>query len=108
MTRTRLFLAGLFAGPALACADVPPADTAASAPGTAPRFDCSRVDADIAHAQEARRVALEQGESAWKAVVPFVVLARKASSKSAAGEADKRLAELRQQARQQGCGGHVG
>lgn len=108
MTRTRLFITCLFAWPALACADASHADAAARAPGIAPVFDCTRVGAEIARADEAKRVALEQGENAWKAVVPFVVLARKASSKTAAGEADKKLAELRQHAQQQGCGDHVG
>ena len=44
-----------------------------------------------------RRQAVEDSGNAWKAVVPFVVLARKAGARSALDEADKRLAELRSQ-----------
>jgi hypothetical protein len=95
MTRTRLIISCLFTWPVLACASA------------AQGFDCSRVGAEIARAEEARRAALEQGESAWKAVVPLVVLARKASSKAAASDAERKLGELRQQAQQEGCVDHV-
>ena len=68
------------------------------ASATPPAADCNRIDSQIARTVEARRVAGEQSENAWKAVVPFVVLARKASANSALEEADKSLAALNAQA----------
>jgi hypothetical protein len=65
--------------------------------------DCTALDAEIARVEQARRAAIEQNDNAWKAVVPFVVLARKASAKSALEDADKRLAELKAQAQAQRC-----
>ena len=71
------------------------------ASATVPTTDCEQLNADIARVEQARRKAAEDNDNAWKAVVPFVVpfvvLARKASAKSAQGEADKRLAELKAQ-----------
>jgi hypothetical protein len=75
----------------------------AAEPATA--VDCTRLEADVARAEQARRAAVEQSDNAWKAVVPFVVLARKASAKSALEEADKTLAALKAQA-SQGCEAH--
>ncbi len=65
---------------------------------TPPPIDCDQIQAEIARTEQARRAAAEQSETAWKAVVPFAVLARKASAKSALADADKRLAELKAQA----------
>jgi hypothetical protein len=64
---------------------------------------CPRIAADAERAEKARKEAIEMGATAWKVVVPFAVLARKASSKAAADEADKQLAALRQQAAAEGC-----
>jgi hypothetical protein len=60
--------------------------------------DCEQLDAEMARAEQARRQAAEDSDNAWKAVVPFAVLARKARAKSAQDEADKRLAALKPQA----------
>ena len=84
MKRATWLLASLLAFPAFAT-ELPP-------------IDCTQLEAEIARAEEARRAALEQSETAWKAVVPFVVLARKAKAKSALDEADRKLAELKAQA----------
>ena len=73
----------------------------AAEPATA--IDCTQLDAEIVRIEQARRAAAEQSDNAWKAVVPFVVLARKVSAKSALEEADKRLAALRAQAASQRC-----
>jgi uncharacterized MAPEG superfamily protein len=66
----------------------------------APVADCEQLQAEIARVEQARRKAADDSDNAWKAVVPFVVLARKASAKGAVGDADKRLAELKAQATQ--------
>jgi hypothetical protein len=63
-----------------------------------PSADCDQLHAEIARTEQARRKAADDADNAWKAVVPFVVLARKAGARSALGEADKRLAELKPQA----------
>lgn len=64
---------------------------------SAPVADCEQMQAEVARVEQARRKAADDADNAWKAVVPFVVLARKASAKSAVDEADKRLAALKPQ-----------
>lgn len=81
------------------------AQTPAFGPRTLPATECAHVAGEIARTDEARRAAVEEGDNAWKAIVPFVVLARKASSKAALDEADKKLAELKAQSLRQGCAG---
>jgi hypothetical protein len=98
MTRSRPFIIAMSAWPLLAGANPASVDIAASAPPGITAYDCARFDSDIGRTEAARRDALEQSENAWKAVVPFVVLARKVSSKATVDEADKKLAELRLQA----------
>jgi hypothetical protein len=90
MSRSRWITAALCALPALPPLAAEPAPAAA----------CMQIEAEIARSQEARRAAVEQSDTAWKAVVPFVVLARKASAKSALDEAEKKLAALQAQAAQ--------
>jgi hypothetical protein len=68
--------------------------------------DCATVGAEIARSEEAKRVALEQKQDAWKVVVPFAVVARYAKGKAASSDADKRLAELNAQYARQGCARH--
>ena len=63
--------------------------------------DCARLGAEIARAEQARSVAAEQSGNAWKAVVPVVVIALKASGTAAFREADRTLADLT--ARAQPC-----
>jgi hypothetical protein len=65
--------------------------------------ECGQLDAQIASTEDARRTALDKQHDAWKAVVPFAVAARHASGKSAAAEAEQRLAELRAASARQGC-----
>ena len=72
----------------------------ASAAEPATALECTRLEAVVAPAEQARRAAVEQSDNAWKAVVPFVVLARKASARSALEEADRTLAALKAQASQ--------
>jgi hypothetical protein len=68
-----------------------------------PSEACLRIAADLERAQAARKEALDKGDTAWKTVLPFAVIARKASSKAAADEADKRIAALRRQADTESC-----
>lgn len=91
---------------ALAVAALAPwagAQTPSHGPRTLPVSDCMQLAAEIDRTDEARRNAVEEGDKAWKAIVPFVVLARKASSKAAADEADRKLADLKAQSLRQGC-----
>ena len=91
---------------ALALAALTPwagAQTPAHGPPMRPAADCAQLAAEIDRTDEARRTAVEEGDTAWKAIVPFVVLARKASSKAAVDEADKKLGDLKAQAQRQGC-----
>jgi hypothetical protein len=68
-----------------------------------PSEACLRIAADTERADKARKDAVEKGDTAWKTVLPFAVIARKASSKAALDEADKQLAELRQRSAAEGC-----
>lgn len=71
--------------------------SALAQPTPAPVADCKALGAEAARAEDARRAAQEDSDNAWKAVVPFVVLARKASAKAALDEAQKKLGELKPQ-----------
>jgi len=73
-----------------------------------PADSCPRIAEDIARTELQRKQAVEQGESAWKLVLPFAVLARKASSQSGIEAADRQLVVLRQRAGAEGCGGGAG
>ena len=76
----------------------------ASAAPAAPSDACLRIAADLEQVQQARQQAVEKGDNAWKTVLPFAVIARKAKSKAAVDEADQQLAALRRQAETEGCG----
>ena len=49
------------------------AQTPLHGPRTLPAGDCAQLATDIGRAEDARRAALDEGENAWKAIVPFVV-----------------------------------
>lgn len=85
------------ASKALAAALCVAALSALAQPAPAPLADCKALGAEAARAEDARRAAQDDSDNAWKAVVPFVVLARKASTKAALDEAQKKLAELKPQ-----------
>lgn len=80
-----------------ACASEPTARAPAAA------LDCTAMQDEIRAAREAQHVAEQQQHDAWKAVVPFAVLARYGQGKSAAEASAQRLAELEQQAALRGC-----
>lgn len=86
-----------FAALAPGCASTPAPPIAPSA------LDCGQIRAAIADAAKARRAATEKQQDAWKAVIPFAVVARYARGKSAVSEADAQLAQLERQSAKQGC-----
>jgi hypothetical protein len=105
MTRISLSVAALLAAVlAAGCAG----PVSAPPPVVAAASDCSAIGAEIARTDEARRDALQQQSEAWRAVVPFAVAARYAKARSAAGEADERLAALKDRSARLGCTGNGG
>lgn len=80
----------------------------AQAAAAAPADSCQGISDDIARTEQQRKEAVEKAETAWKLVVPFAVLARKASSKSAAEEAERQLVVLRKRAADEGCSAIAG
>jgi hypothetical protein len=94
ITTTSVLLAALLP----ACAPIPSAhDTQMAA------VDCSAIEAQIATAAQQQRAAAQKQHDAWKAVLPFAVMARYGQGKSAASESQQRLDELQQQAALRGC-----
>lgn len=65
--------------------------------------DCSQLSAEITKTEQMRRTALQKQKGAWKTIVPFVVVARYTSSKSAVEQADKQLDQLHTEFSAQGC-----
>jgi hypothetical protein len=112
MNRHSLVLSALVALLISGCASTPvaaPALAVTTASSTLPTaLGCVQLEGQIARAEEARRVADEKGQNAWKAVVPFAVAARYVSGKTAAAEAQEALDGLRTQSAQLGCAGHGG
>jgi len=110
MTNFTLNLASLMAAAAFAagCAGTPTAPGKAGVPPAglsagAASSDCRELSAGIAKAENARRAAQEREKDAWKAIVPFAVVARKAGGKADAEKAGKQLEQLRTEYRRQGC-----
>ena len=105
-TRTNLLVAPLALSTLLtACAGAPTASTTsavASSTALSP-LDCSALRAEIQRTEAVRGEALQKEHDAWKAVVPFAVAARYASSKSAVGDADQTLAALRTEHDRRNC-----
>jgi hypothetical protein len=82
----------------MACAQTPaPPATQVAA------LDCASLASELHAAAESQRVAEQQQQDAWKAVVPFAVVARYAKGKAAAQGSEQRLAELQRQAATRGC-----
>jgi len=84
-------LAGCSGTPSMAGAPASPIDR------------CSEINGEIERAKDARRLAREQQQAAWKAVIPVAVAVRYASGNSAAGNADGRLRQLRDEFARRGC-----
>jgi hypothetical protein len=81
-----------------ACAQTPEAPATQVA-----ALDCAALQAEVSAAEHAARLAAQQQHDAWKAVVPFAVMARYGQGKAAANESQQRLAELQQHAALRGC-----
>lgn len=64
---------------------------------------CLRIAADVERFDKMRKDAVERNDNAWKAIVPFAILARKTGSKADIEEADKQLLGLRHKAAAEGC-----
>lgn len=75
----------------------------ARAEPSSPTDTCRRIAAETDRAGQLRLDAIDKGETAWRAVLPFAVIARKATGKAEAGQAEKRLAVLDAEARREGC-----
>lgn len=115
-TAAAALCAALAAGLAVACsgtAPLAPAGSAAtSAPSAAPanatraaaRTDCAELRAAVADAGRAADTARERKADAWKLVVPFAVLARRAQAGNELEAAEGQLAVLQAQAARDGCG----
>jgi len=80
-----------------ACASQPTPASPAAAP------DCAALDNEVRAAQQAQRAAEQQQQDAWKAVVPFAVMARYGKGKAAADESQQRVLALQQEAALRGC-----
>jgi hypothetical protein len=81
-----------------ACAQTPSApDTQMAA------LDCEAIEAQIDAAARQQRAAAQRQHDAWKAVVPFAVVARYGQGRAAASESQQRLDALQQQAALRGC-----
>lgn len=89
-----LALAALLA----ACAQTPSAPDAQMA-----ALDCAAIEAQIHSAAQQQRAAEQRQHDAWKAVVPFAVMARYGQGKAAASESQQRLDRLQQHAALRGC-----
>jgi hypothetical protein len=102
MSRRTLLVSSPIATTALAigCASTP---TESTAPTQSAVRDCHQLSAEIAVAEAEKHAALEKEKGAWKAVVPFVVVARYADGKLAANKSDKQLDKLRAEFTRQGC-----
>lgn len=94
-------IASLLAG----CAQAPAKSAASPAAAVT---DCRTLGAEIAGAEAARRSAQEKESTAWKAVLPFAVVARHAKGKAEGAQAEQRLVALKSQYGRQGCQSHVG
>lgn len=92
-------LSGCAASPKTPATDATPSLTATALPAS----ECTRLQALIAETQATRQAAEQKAQDAWKAVVPFAVAARHVSGRSAATEAEQRLAGLQAEFDRKGC-----
>jgi len=99
MNPTQRFAGGVSLVAVLAaCAHTPaPPDTRLAG------FDCAGIEAQLDTAAQQRRAAAQQRQDAWKAVVPFAVMARYGQAQAAADASQQRLDELHRQAALRGC-----
>jgi hypothetical protein len=93
-------IGGLALGTLAGCAGAPAHEAGVAALAGA---DCTTLQAQIAHEREVLQAAEQKEGEAWKAVIPFAVIARYGSGRAAAAEAEERLQALRTQAALRGC-----
>ena len=94
---TAALLAALLA---TGCASTPRQTAAAS---TTPQADCQRLLSEMAESEQDKKDAAAKKDTAWKAVVPFLVTARYVDGKNDLGEADERIGKLQNEFDQRGC-----
>ena len=97
MTPIRITTGLALAAALAACAQAP------TQPATPAALDCAALEAETDAAAQAQRVAAQQQHDAWKAVVPFAVVARYGKGKATATESEQRLDALQQHATLRGC-----
>jgi hypothetical protein len=77
---------------------------ACATPSPAPEpLSCAQLDKEIRASEDARLLAVEKQEDPWKFVIPFAVAGVHVASKSAVDDADRWLAQLRENAQRKGC-----
>lgn len=111
MKPVTLSIASMFTIAMLAtgCASNPntsPVPVAAPVDSVTVAADCRQLDTAIANADAEKRDAQKKEQSAWKAIVPFAVMARYVSGKSAVEAATMRLDQLHADFSRQGCTRH--
>lgn len=102
MSRSTSSIVALFVLSAMAagCASTLSTAPAETAPTTA---DCRQLITQIAQTEGEKRAARVKEKEAWKAIVPFAVMARYTNGKSAAEKADQKLEALRAESQLRGC-----
>ena len=73
----------------------------------AKQIDCSQLGAEMSRLEAEKRSAQAKEKEAWKAVIPFAVVARYASGKSQAERAEKQIEPLQVEFVRQGCNRHA-
>jgi hypothetical protein len=74
-------------------------------PAVASSTQCDRLHAEVAIAEQTKRAAVQKQDTAWKAVIPFAVIAQHSSATAKVADADKRLNDLNAELTRQGCHG---
>jgi hypothetical protein len=68
--------------------------------------DCPQLERELAELNKARQDAAAKQSEAWKAIVPFAVVGRYASGKSAEAQAEQEIAARNAEMQRQGCARH--
>jgi len=79
----------------------------ATPPKEPAQLSCDQLKSEIQATERGRQLALEKREDEWKFVTPVAVAGVHIASKSAVSDADRWLAQLREQSRLKGCTHHA-